>query len=61
MTNYILKSEGFVLVSLYESKIIVRHEDLDNEECINYHTKEKALEVYNMIYEQMNTRKYTSF
>lgn len=61
MVNHILKSEGFVLVALYEQKIIVRHEDLENEECIDYQTKEKALEVYNMIYDQLNTQKFTSF
>lgn len=61
MTNHILKSDGFILVSIYESKIIVRHEDLEDEECIDYQTKEKALEVYNMIYEQLNQEKFTSF
>ena len=61
MTNYILKSEGFVLVKLLESKIIVIHEDLEKEECVDYQTKEKAREVYNMIYDQLNQEKFTSF
>lgn len=61
MTNHILRSEGFVYVHLNGTEIEITHKDYDETFAFQYESEQIALEKFQLIYDQINTQKFTSF